>query len=183
MAETARYYIWKHGYEDEFLGDAEACGRRREELEALLEEDRGLQAQDILTDAESNVDSPFRADVFKDSESKAAKQWRLEVCRKILRCLVVVDVVNHDANQEPRKIERPAVIHVPGGGYIDAMKVLTDEDLFKQAVAEIVRDIEVLQRKVAQLQTLKAVYAELELLKKKVRSAKPPRPPKPRPHA
>lgn len=183
-ADRTRYFMWKRGYEGDFTGDAEACVLRREALESEL--GRAPQARDILADAQSMA-SPFRADVYAETRDEAAEQRRLEICRKILRCLVVVDIIQEDASGPSREIERPAVIHVPGHGYQDTVRVLNDEDMYRQAVAEIVRDIEALQRKVAQLAMLKPIYQGLEVLKKLiakgVKRKSPPPSKRPRPRA
>ena len=97
---------------------------------------------------------------FTWSDDEAAKRWRLEEARTLIRCYVVIE------ESAPRAPVRAFVSlrsdRAAGGGYRKIADVLSDEQLHAQLMRDAIADLRAAQKRYSRLAELKAVFAALD---------------------
>lgn len=158
-AEIYPQYRWKDGRR--LRGDAQKCGERLTGLRESL--GRAAQPSDVYQDARSKT-SPFHADVFALSDAEAAKAHRLDVSRNILNACIEVEVrevKNEDGTMTILETERPLFFHVPDVGFELTETIISDVDLRRRALAEVVSGLEGWRGRLASFEELARPFGEV----------------------
>lgn len=135
-----KQYKWKQGA-GRFNIDAQVAGERYSQLEEQASRlGRGLHRKDIYEDAKDPT-SPFHAEVFLDAPPEAERKWRLECCGRIQRSLEYTVVNIEMPEHKPMEVQYPVTIHIQSMGHVSTARVLSNEDLRKQAVGQILAQI------------------------------------------
>ena len=142
-------YRWRPGVRLSI--DAQAAGERIEALSSSI--GRALQRGDILEDARRE-DSPFRDEVFRDEDGEAAEKWRLEVCGRILRGLEMVTIHYEEGVEQEISVPQPVVIHVERIGYERTAKVMSDADMRRMVLDDILNQLRAYRTKLERFTNL-----------------------------
>lgn len=129
----------------------------REEL-ASLEREGVILPADVVAFAENPATALHQCFTWDDTE--AAKQWRLQQARQIIRCYVVIE---DKAPTEPvRAFVSLRTDRSTGGGYRKLTDVLSDEQLHNQLMKDALTDLKAAQRRYKQLTELSHVFHEVD---------------------
>lgn len=89
-----------------------------------------LTAEAVVKDAESKK-SPLHARIFRDSDSEAAHQYRLDLARELIRSVRVNVTVDR------RAISVVGYVHDPGdskSGYVPTISLVNERERAKEAI-------------------------------------------------
>lgn len=128
------------------------------ELERIRKAKGGrLEAQDVVAEA-AEPKNPLH-DAFEWDDTKAAHEHRLEQARNIIRTLRV----RRTGDDAPRRV----YLHIRSpkeSGYMTAVQVLSDEHLYKIALADAIKALRGLQSRYSEIKELAAVWAAIPTL-------------------
>lgn len=149
-------YQWREG--SRFRAKAQEAGELVAQIEA---ESGGVAPPAAIVRAARPVTSPIHDD-FVWSNSKAARLYREEQARKLVRSLVVIKV--SEGSDEP--LPSVAFVHVkPAGassGYMTTSRAMTDAVLRRQAIRECLALLDGIKRRFEHLSELGSVFAEID---------------------
>jgi hypothetical protein len=139
---------------------------RQEDIRAALDgltSRSGILKPERVVQAARNRNSPLHA-CFEWNDSKAASAYRLEQARQLIRTYVIV---------EPAAPSQPVRAYVSlrndrqgGGGYRSLASVVSNEELYRQLLADALLDLKSLQEKYSRLKELKRIFTEIEKLER-----------------
>lgn len=133
------------------------------ELERL-EELHGRLVPRVIVDAARDPRSPLHS-FFEWNDSVAAEKYRLLQAAHLVQH---VKVTVETPTMEPREV-RAYYAPYKGQGYISIQRVLSDEDMRRQLLAQAQADLEVFQRRYEALQELDVVFGAINKVLKKVK--------------
>lgn len=131
-------------------------------LESIRKKHGGLlRPQDVVEYARP-TDSPLH-DQFEWDDSKAADEYRLWQARQLIRVTVTVlpNTVTPIRTYVSLTPDRSA-----GGGYRRIADVVKKPDLYEQALADALKDLERIQQKYKQLAELGPVFEAVKKVRK-----------------
>lgn len=161
-------YQWKIG--SRIKVPAQKAGERIDGLREKL--GRGLTADDVLTDAEYSS-SPLH-DAFEWSDSKAAREFRLQQARHLLNCLIVVRIkVQHPEENTPRTVTNVRAWHpvIQGGerGYETTGRIMSSAELRQQLLDDALDELNSFKTRYRKLRELASVFQAISEFRKRVR--------------
>lgn len=145
-----KVYRWKPGYR--LRGKPALVGQR---IEEITKKKGRCTREDIYADALSKA-SPFRADLYAKTTDAMIREWRLDKANEILRAIQVVDIEVVGGTET--KVASPLVSFMPDRDYMLTTRVLSDVDLRKERLAQIVRELESFRIKLHGYKQLTALY-------------------------
>ena len=135
---------------------------QQEELDRLRKKHRLLSPERVVgfaSDPETELHKVFTWD-----DGEAAKQWRLEQARHVIRVSVYFD----ESVQEPvRAFVSLSQDRGAGGGYRHVPDVLRSDKLREQMLAEALKDMQIFARKYRLLKELRPVFDAVDRVMKK----------------
>lgn len=121
-----------------------------------LNKKHGAVTPDAVVKEASKKSSPIH-DWFEWDDTEAAKKYRLEQARELIRS-VHVTIVGNDEGHTVR-----AFVHMGRDvGYEDIHTVLSVRDKREEMLARALRELEAFRRKYADLEELASVFAAIE---------------------
>lgn len=153
-------YKFREGYS--VKGDVQAIGER---LDSLVEKNNGdITPEIVLKDAESKR-SPLHS-AFEWNDSAAAHAHRLEQARYLIRAVKIEHVPwGNPGDKEVQVVTSRAFPHVrteAGPVYTTIGRVMADEALRGQLLADAKRSLGTWRKNYADLQELAAVYEAVD---------------------
>lgn len=136
----------------------------RSELEKIRLQQGGMLTEEAVVVAAKAKAHPLH-DRFTWDDSEAAKLWRLEEARKLIRSVYVT------FEQPPEKpVTVRAYASLPsdreaGLGYRSIQDVMTDEQLRKELLKAAMVDLEIFKRRYSNLSELQPIFQFLEKIK------------------
>lgn len=158
---AAKKYRWKKGFR--LRGNPTLVGRR---IEEITQRKGRCTRVDIYEDARARS-SPFHADLYAKTSEQMVREWRLEKANEILRAIQVVEfeVVGGTTTE----IAAPLVSFIPERDYMLTTKVLSDKDLRKERLEQIVRELETFKYKLHGFKQLVAMIEHVIARAKKLK--------------
>ena len=130
-----------------------------EELDHIADANGGvLQPEKVVAFAQ-NPDTALH-DQFEWSDSEAARKYRLDQAREVIRLRVTI--IPHKEETIRAYVSLTTDRGVPGGGYRKTLDVISDEQRFKQMLADARGELQSFRRKYAILQELAPVFTAME---------------------
>lgn len=126
---------------------------------AKLERDGLIKPSDVVAFAASPKTSLHACFTWDDTE--AAKQWRLEQARGLIRCYVVVADAP-DSGPVRAFVSLRSDRKTEGGGYRRIVDVMSNEQLHAQLMRDALTDLRAAQKRYAQLQELAGVFEAVD---------------------
>lgn len=130
------------------------------ELDALVEQHGGIVLPSQVVEFARDEETALHA-YFDWNDSEAAKQWRLEQARRVIR--LSVTVVHSD--QTPiRALVSLTSDRKAGGGYRALADILDDDAMREQMEQDALNELRVFRRKYERLALLRPVWAAVDQL-------------------
>ncbi len=161
-------YAWGTGWrpKNASMVDPTVVGQTIEKLAALSPD--GLCATEALVDAAKPAKSPLHP-LFSWDNKTAGDLWRKQEARQII---LSVSIVKENKDGEPKRVQAPAFINIrkpsigDGGpasrGYMTTAAVISDKELYRQALTTALAAVRSLQRRFETLTELKPLWAALD---------------------
>lgn len=148
------HFAWGPGAS--FKVSPDVVGRELERLE--IEPGQFHRSKDVL-DAARDKDSPLHA-AFTWDNRVAGEKYRLQEARAMLRSIRLV------YEKEQKQVSRPVYVHIRDAGgpkYVRAEKMLTDAEIRKAAIREVMTLLNGIRKKYAFLKDeLPLIFATIE---------------------
>lgn len=123
---------------------------------------RSVTPEAVVKAAEKSS-SPMH-DLFEWDDAKAANAHRRETARKLIQAVVEIPEGEDETQVIPRRafvsIETEDGEHM----FVPMVRVLSDEDMRSQMLADALRDLKALQRKYSELKELASVFDAMEVV-------------------
>ena len=126
---------------------------------ALIERENGiLKAEDVVTFAEDPKTALHGQFCWDDTE--AASLWRLHQARNLIR--VVVSLTEYSPDLQRVYVSLTTDQDNDGGGYRPLIKVLSDDTMREQLLADAINEMQVFKSKYHGLKELAKVFEEMD---------------------
>lgn len=144
------------------------------ELEAIRLKNGGLLTEEAILSVAKAKSHPLHAEFTWDNTA-AAKLWRLEEARRLIRSVYVVIESPRHAPVSVRAYASLPSDREAAGGYRAIQDVLADKDLRKELLAAALSELEAFRRRYSNLAQLAPVFSALDAVKtKQAVKARPP---------
>jgi hypothetical protein len=131
-----------------------------EELAQLYEEHGTLRAEDVVEFAQD--ESTALHSEFEWDDSEAARQYRLEQARKIIRINVNILPTRNGNVTVPVYVSLVQDRSQPGGGYRRLVDVMSDDEMREQLLQQALAEFQRVGRRYRALQELAPVFTALD---------------------
>lgn len=156
-------YQWREGAR--FAVKADVAGRELQRIQEVDPKGRVLPA--VVVD-ESRPDAAVLHDVFEWNDHLAAELHRQEQARHVIRSVFVV----HETKTEPDPGPVQVYVHVRDdegeGCYMTTSRVMSDDDLRAQAIADALALFKGVKRRFEHLSELRGIFAEIERVEREL---------------
>jgi len=164
-------YKWKPGSHIKI--PAQTAGEHIDALRNKL--GRGITRRDVLDDAKK-TSSPLH-EAFEWDDSLAAEQYRLAQATHLMNCLVSVHItVRHPKESGPRIITGVrayhSVVQGDGRGYETTARIMGNQELREQLLAEASAELASFEIKYKQLKELSIVFEAIAKYRKALRTVR-----------
>ncbi len=137
------------------------------ELIRLNQENGGVLTPHEIVEAAKNENSPLH-DFFDWNDTEAARKWRIEQARHMLRICVWYD--NRVSEKNPMRVFVSLTTdRKENEGYRVITEVMNDEERRAVLMSDAEKELATFQRKYSMLVELNGIFDEIEKLKKKRR--------------
>jgi len=144
-------YRWKAGFR--LRGNPMLVGQR---IDEIAQRKGQCTREDICIDAQRNSTSPFRADLYAKTTAAMIREWRLTKANEILRAIQVVEIEIVGGTET--EILAPLVSFLPERNYMLTTTVLSDVDLRKERLAQIIGELEAFKQKLHGFKQLEKLF-------------------------
>lgn len=154
-------YRWKAGFR--LRGNPKLVGQR---IEEIAQKKGRCTREYIYADAQHRT-SPFRADLYAKTTDVMIREWRLTKANEILRAIQVVEIETIGGTET--EVESPLVSFLPERDYMLTTHVLSDVDLRKERLAQIVFELEAFRLKLHGYKQLVVLFDRVLLKARKLK--------------
>lgn len=130
-----------------------------EELSKIAAAHGGTLYPRDVVEAARPEDSPLH-DAFTWDDTEAARQWRLEQARRLIRVQVTILPNNNKPVQAFVSLTQK---RLDDGGYLPIQTILSNEKLIARMKQDAATELEIFTRKFQQISELKPVFEAAEL--------------------
>lgn len=162
--ETTYEYSWSAG-----KGRVVAAAVVGSTIEVIQEREGGACSPGALVDEARSEDSPIHS-LFNWEDSEAAELYRTDQARGIIRNLRVRRVVDTEAAPAFISVQlAPPIVEgkdpsPPRRGYVPSARVMSEADLYSQALNDCLQQLRGLQKRFNWIKELGPVWREVEAL-------------------
>lgn len=136
------------------------------ELEAIRLKNGGLLTEEAILNVAKAKSHPLHSEFTWDNTA-AAKLWRLEEARRLIRSVYITLESPKHAPVSVRAYASLPSDREAAGGYRAIQDVLADKDLRKELLAAALSELEAFKRRYSNLAQLAPVFIALETVKTK----------------